>query len=444
MNTSTLSDLWSTRPVRRRKGHKVAGVCSGIGARYNVDPTLVRVAFVVATLFGGSGVLAYLVAAVTMPSDRTRSDGTHRPDHVAGMPFGKLVLLGIIAIVLVSSFGGGGVWSGGGVAGTILLGAGWWLLYQRTPVPPPGTSADTLSKVHDDPAWTAPYPAAGPVVVPVDASAPTGAANPEGAAPQDAAGERPSDAPAAGTAPTVAAASSPDTLVDRDQPVPPAWDPLGVAPFAWDLPEPTPAPQPPAVEVPSSPLTPVVTGLAVLTAVAGSVAHLLGADWFTVGRIAALSLAVIGLGLVIAAFQRRPEGSHSTGLIWLAVLGAGIVVASTLVQASDWRPTAGGIGERKYQVTQQSELQERYDLSIGNIHLDLRELGSLDADKTITLNQSIGEISVQLPEKVRVRAVCDVTVGNYDCPQGVVGGGEDGPVLTINARVGMGNVEMKR
>lgn len=408
MNTSTLSDLWSTRPVRRRKGHKVAGVCSGIGARYNVDPTLVRVAFVVATLFGGSGVLAYLVAVVAMPSDRTRSDGTPRPDHVAGMSFGKLVLLGIIAIVLVSSFGGGGVWSGGGVAGTILLGVGWWLLYQRTPVPP------------------------------------TGAGDPEGAAPPDAAGERPSDAPAAGTAPTVAAASPPDTLVDREQPVPPAWDPLGVAPFAWDLPEPTPAPQPPAVKVPSSPLTPVTLGVAVLTAAAGSVAHLLGAEWFTVGRIASLALAVIGLGLVIAAFQRRPEGSHSTGLIWLAALAAGIVVVSTLVQASDWRPTAGGIGERKYQVAQQSELQERYDLSIGNIHLDLRELGSLDADKTITLNQSIGEISVQLPEKVRVRAVCDVTVGNYDCPQGVVGGGEDGPVLTINARVGMGNVEMKR
>ncbi|WP_454162649.1 PspC domain-containing protein [Gordonia iterans] len=444
MNTSTLSDLWSTRPVRRRKGHKVAGVCSGIGARYNVDPTLVRVAFVVATLFGGSGVLAYLVAVVAMPSDRTRSDGTPRPDHVAGMSFGKLVLLGIIAIVLVSTFGGGGVWSGGGVAGTVLLAVGWWLLYQRTPVPPPGTSADTLAEMHDDPAWTAPYPAGGPVVVPVDPGAQSGAGGPAGAA-DPGAGEHPQSEPSApSTAPTASAASTPDTLVDRDQPVPPAWDPLGVAPFAWDLPEPTPAPQPPAVKVPSSPLTPVTLGVAVLTAAAGSVAHLLGAEWFTVGRIASLALAVIGLGLVIAAFQRRPEGSHSTGLIWLAALAAGIVVVSTLVQASDWRPTAGGIGERKYQVAQQSELQERYDLSIGNIHLDLRELGSLDADKTITLNQSIGEISVQLPEKVRVRAVCDVTVGNYDCPQGVVGGGEDGPVLTINARVGMGNVEMKR
>lgn len=56
MDTKTLLDMWNTRPVRQRSGRTIAGVCTGIGRRYDVDPTLVKVAFVVAAMFGGSGI----------------------------------------------------------------------------------------------------------------------------------------------------------------------------------------------------------------------------------------------------------------------------------------------------------------------------------------------------------------------------------------------------
>ena len=43
------------------------GVCGGIAEYLGVDPTLVRVAWIVFCATGGSGFLAYVIAAVLMP-----------------------------------------------------------------------------------------------------------------------------------------------------------------------------------------------------------------------------------------------------------------------------------------------------------------------------------------------------------------------------------------
>lgn len=45
----------------------IDGVCGGIGEYFNIDPTLVRLAWVVFCALGGSGVLAYIVAALIIP-----------------------------------------------------------------------------------------------------------------------------------------------------------------------------------------------------------------------------------------------------------------------------------------------------------------------------------------------------------------------------------------
>jgi len=45
----------------------IGGVCGGIAETYDLDPTLVRVLFVVATLLGFSGVLLYLILWVVIP-----------------------------------------------------------------------------------------------------------------------------------------------------------------------------------------------------------------------------------------------------------------------------------------------------------------------------------------------------------------------------------------
>ena len=46
---------------------KIAVVCGGIVEYFNIDSTLVRLAWVVFCLLGGSGLLAYIIAALIMP-----------------------------------------------------------------------------------------------------------------------------------------------------------------------------------------------------------------------------------------------------------------------------------------------------------------------------------------------------------------------------------------
>ena len=43
------------------------GVCAGIGEYFNIDPTLVRLAWILFCALGGSGILAYIVCAIVIP-----------------------------------------------------------------------------------------------------------------------------------------------------------------------------------------------------------------------------------------------------------------------------------------------------------------------------------------------------------------------------------------
>ena len=55
------------RLCRSRTDRKLAGVCAGIAEYYGWDPTLVRVAWILLTLLGGSGILIYLIMWLVMP-----------------------------------------------------------------------------------------------------------------------------------------------------------------------------------------------------------------------------------------------------------------------------------------------------------------------------------------------------------------------------------------
>ena len=46
---------------------KICGVCGGIAEYLNADPTLIRLAFVLIAAVAGSGILAYILAALIMP-----------------------------------------------------------------------------------------------------------------------------------------------------------------------------------------------------------------------------------------------------------------------------------------------------------------------------------------------------------------------------------------
>ncbi|MBM7366751.1 PspC domain-containing protein [Gordonia hydrophobica] len=442
MDTTTLLDLWNTRPVRRRHGKSVGGVCTGIGMRYRIDPTLVKVAFVVAALFGGSGIVLYIACLVLLPAeDETapRQLKPHTQRHFKGLheiPW-YWVVLTVIAVVVLGSMGSSSpFWGSSGLLGLVLMLGGWWLLYMRTPQAPAGTSADQLR-----PAGTPPGVALGAAVpAPVNEYPPITVPTPTTVVPPTTPlGPTPPLGPIPPSAPTTPPVSH------RDDDAPPAWDPLGAAPFAWDLPEPTPPPKPPAPKPQRSPLTSIFAGLALIVASVATAARVVGGvEWFTVGRIAALALVVLGIGMLVDSLQRRRPNSRASGLVPLAVIVGVVAVLATLFAAGRPALPSGGIGERNWHPQGVEQLSSEYALSIGTSVLDLSDVGPLDRDRTVTVRQGIGDITVILPNDVRVKTTCTTTIGDQTCPDGVLNADAKTPILTVDATLSIGTVEMKQ
>jgi phage shock protein C len=63
-------DMSTTTLSRPREGRMIAGVCAGLARRFGLDPTLVRVLFVLSTLLPGPQVLAYIILWIVMPSEK--------------------------------------------------------------------------------------------------------------------------------------------------------------------------------------------------------------------------------------------------------------------------------------------------------------------------------------------------------------------------------------
>lgn len=59
--------MMEKRLYKSRENKMIDGVCAGIADYLNLDPTLVRLLWVVLCAMGGSGVLAYIVAAIIIP-----------------------------------------------------------------------------------------------------------------------------------------------------------------------------------------------------------------------------------------------------------------------------------------------------------------------------------------------------------------------------------------
>ena len=55
------------RLYKSRNDKMLGGVCGGIAEYFDIDPTLVRLGWVLFCALGGSGILAYIVAAIVIP-----------------------------------------------------------------------------------------------------------------------------------------------------------------------------------------------------------------------------------------------------------------------------------------------------------------------------------------------------------------------------------------
>ncbi len=400
----TAQDFWATRPRRRSDDRKIGGVAAAIGRRYAVDPVLVRVAFIMATLFSWVGVLLYLLGWLLLPSEGDRASAAESLLGRGRSSMSPVLTLVLILLLIPAS---AAVFDGP-ASGVLALAA----------------AAGTMFLLHRSRA------ALGEVPTP---SGPTSEASPGGTTSE---AEHPSDPPV-----------EPATTTTTDRPAPPAWDPLGVAPFAWDLPEPSsaPPPQPPPAQNHRSKVTPITLGLALLT---GGIAV---AFWpaLTGAQIAALLLGVVGLGLVAGSLLRGGRG--------LIVLAVPLALLTWMWQAAPVSSFA--MGDLRWSPVTTTEVQPRYEVALGNGRLDLSGL-QLAPGQTVPTSVAVGmgQAEVILPPNVDVQVNCRAQVGEVDClgltnsghfpalANGTDNGfnGPGGGRLVLNVHTGVGNIDVER
>lgn len=61
----------------------IGGVCGGLGEYFNIDPNIIRLIFVLLTVFGGSGLIIYLILWIILPSkSQTGSSNDHFRENI--------------------------------------------------------------------------------------------------------------------------------------------------------------------------------------------------------------------------------------------------------------------------------------------------------------------------------------------------------------------------
>lgn len=342
--TDTFRTMWETRPPRipsEQGGNaKIAGVCEGIGVRYQIDPTIVRVMFVVGFFLGG-GLAAYLLAWMTLPRyglALSPAEAVLRRKEELGRPERKERSTGwwlLFFFVITSGLFTAGDGLGSiGLLGVALLLLAWWLLHARNPAPPSGLLAAAPARTMPDPVDLSMY-------TPAD-----GADVPPGRA------------------------------------TPPSWDPLGAAPFAWDLPEPGPAPEP-------APRKPRIW------------------PWVALGLVGTLG--------VMSALA--------------TVFGISVV-------------TDKSYGSLEYAPTTESSLLLTYDGGIGDMVVDFRGLPELTDPHHVLVAGGVGPLNVHLPTRAPVQLSCEEGLGDSNCSPGLYNPEASGETLHLMVSGGIGPVRV--
>jgi phage shock protein PspC (stress-responsive transcriptional regulator) len=421
----------------------VSGLCGGLGRHFNVDPVVFRVAFVVLSLAGGSGVLLYLVGWLLVPDDRSGGATIlDRARHGHSSQVLAAVLLAVGAIVVLDRLGDHG--GGGRFGGLVLLGVGAAVLWSRRDhagpsLPPPAAPPGSPPAGPPPPPW-APQPprtlGAGPGADP--------AGDDSGTAVDES---RTATTPLTGTEPLTATAATDASPTTHATQV----DVTGSGDRTWSAAGPTvptrPVPAPAArARRPRSVL--VAVTLSVLAILAGALALVTatGAVDVPVTVGLALALLVVGGALLVGAWRGRAR--------WLIPLGLILAVALPAAAAVDV-PLRGGVGDRSYQPRSVAELRSPYRLAAGDLVVDLTAVDLSGSTRKVVASMGAGELQVVVPEATEVVVDGHVGAGSMvlfgrqtdgmDNGRHVVQPGrEGGGRLVLSARTGFGRLEVRR
>ena len=53
--------------LTKSRNKMISGVCAGVAEYFNIDPTIARLAFAALVIFGGTGIVIYIIAAIILP-----------------------------------------------------------------------------------------------------------------------------------------------------------------------------------------------------------------------------------------------------------------------------------------------------------------------------------------------------------------------------------------
>jgi phage shock protein PspC (stress-responsive transcriptional regulator) len=423
----------------RRSTHdrKVAGVAGGLARHLDIDPVILRVAFVVLAFFGGAGLILYGACWLLVPEDGS-DDAPVRLDEksrtvalivlgviaalaLVGDSWGAywfpwpLAIIGLIAFVWLSRNGRGREGTAGAPAGTP---QGW----VTPPSPPPvgptseaGTDAGTESDPETDPATGQTVPAGAPYAPETRQYA---AQHGDPYAGQYGAGQ-------------YGAGQYGGGQYGGGQ--------YGGGQYGGYQAYVPPAPKEPRKHGPILfwfTLLLIAVAEGVLGIVDGAGAPIVDSAY------PALALAVIAVMLLVGSVIGRPGGLIALGII--ASLG---LTAATVADRWDGETVL-------HQPLRGEQVAASYYLEAGEQVVDLgniRDIEELDG-RTISITGEVGRIEVIVPDGVDVEITADVDgPGGYDlfgAQGGGIGwtrsgfhdGGTDAPSLVIDANLEVGEI----
>ena len=410
----------SPRPRRLERrpddGH-IGGVCAGVAEYFDVDPVIVRIAAVVLA-FSGPGLAVYVLAWIFVPEAKGPWRTGTPESSGAGKDKGAQIF-GIVLLAMSAAFLWGDWWSPARrwffPVGLMALGA--WLVLR----------GNERRRDADEWAATAATPAADglPLVPEVRSDAPT---------------EVLSEATTVASTPDLGSAHGDADGVDLSQ-VPERYraEPWADAYAAAATAATDPAEL--AARRRRRIVTPSVLGALLVW---GGAAALLGVSLQT-GL--AVALCIVGIGFVVGAFM---------GGAWMLFAPAVVLAAALVVVSAIDIPLRGPVGERQWVPVSVEQVQDVYEMSLGEGTLDLRGI-ELAAGERLDVSASIGvgHLVVELPPGVGVEVAAEVGAGetdlfgNKNSGVGVDASANEGAdpetgTIVLDLQVGVGQVEVRQ
>jgi phage shock protein PspC (stress-responsive transcriptional regulator) len=398
------------RLTRRRSGRLIGGVAAGLASYLGVDPIVTRLGFVLLAFlpFPGFGVLIYLGMLLLVPQEA--EDGVVPPVGPVDRTPAFWLGVGLVALASFALLGVSSATRFDALVPLLLIGLGvaLWVDADRRPAREDADRGAGATATGAPPVWATSAP---------DASSP-GPSPSTGAAASDTWGASGAGSGGVGGPPSVPPA-----------PTRPAWTP-------------------PPVRRPSSPLGRITLGLALLAGGVAWMIDLLGLARVPVESMFAVTLLVLGGGLLLGSVVGRARWLAAVAALVLPLTLAAAVIGDLGIDLRD------GVASRLVVVNDTSELARPIALGAGELTIDLTQAPLTDG-LVLEAQVGVGELVVLVPEGTGVEGQVRVEVGESELLGENVGGvsvrrdlraaaDEGQPTVVLDLRVGAGRVVVER